>query len=101
MKNILAQGQVNGECIHKGDESLDEKQKDFMLKQLSDVFFGIGVFDQNKITSQLTPATLQLLDETGYVPADMVHAALKLDKMFVGSFWESQLKKAKRELQSL
>lgn len=65
-----------------------------MLKYISDASSKTGLFTAMFIMDDLSGADLDTLYSYGYIPEPEIRKLLKMDKIFVGSFWEDIKKKS-------
>jgi len=74
--------------ILKSEASKGNIDSRTMLKYLSDVESGFGMFDVKAITDALPQDSLDRLSAYGFIPWAETSRLLKLDGMFSKSFWE-------------
>ena len=80
-KQIKDEGAVRG--------SIDMK---FMLDRISDASLSTGIFDTKKMVSVLPSASVDMLEQYGFIMEDEVNKILKMDKMFNRNYWEKRMK---------
>jgi len=74
--------------ILKGEAGKDSIDSQTMLKFLSDVESGYGIFDVKAMTDTLPQESLDRLSAYGFIPWTEINRLMKLDGMFSKSFWE-------------
>ncbi len=79
-KQIKADGLVKG--------NIDMK---FMLREISEVLVGGGIFNTEQLDVELPSSTAEMLEKCGYIQEDEINIILGLDKMFSGRFWRKHL----------
>lgn len=74
--------------ILKGEAGKGSIDSQTMLKFLSDVESGFGMFDVKAMTDALPQESLDRLSAYGFIPWTEINRLMKLDGMFSKSFWE-------------
>lgn len=75
--------------ILKGEAGKGSIDSQTMLKFLSDVESGFGIFDVKAMTDALPQESLDRLSAYGFIPWTEINRLMKLDGMFSKSFWEN------------
>lgn len=79
-KQIKQDGAVKG--------NIDMK---FMLDQISSASVSVGIFDTERMHSDLYPGSTMMLDRIGYIPQDDINAILHMDKNSNCKYWSKQI----------
>lgn len=75
----------------KQDTSLKGQQdKSFVLDQISKAISGSGLFNTQKMFSELLPLSTTMLDNIGYIQDTEIDRLLKMDHMLNRNFWNKQ-----------
>lgn len=81
-KQIKKDGAVKG--------NIDMK---FMLDQISNASVGVGIFNTERMHSDLYFGSMKMLDKIGYIPEDDINAILHMDKKPNCKYWNKQIEK--------
>ena len=84
LKQLKKQLKEDGEV--KGNIELKK-----MLDQIKQASLSMGLFDTEKMHSDLLPGSVSMLDSIGYMQAEDADNILKMDKMFNRNYWNKQI----------
>ena len=90
LKQLKKQLKEDGEV--KGNIELKK-----MLEQIKQASLSMGLFDTEKMHSDLLPHSASMLSSIGYMQAEEADQILKMDKMFNRNYWNKQIKRITKE----
>ncbi len=65
----------------------------FMLSKIQDALVSGGIFNTNKLKSELSDASAELIDAYGYIQKDDITRILKTDRRSNDKYWSKQFQR--------